>query len=405
MIRAASILYALLTTVIIAVFCYGLLLVFNLNNKLEFQFDNNSKLININRSVLTIAMQGLIGSQELEDDYYSKYSNRHTISSNFKDWGVFSICTISTSFNSDSINTSYLIAKKQKKKLPALYLRDNSEELKIAGSTTIEGDIYISERGVKKVNFQGNNTMSDPKHTGSVYKSEKLLPQVEELRLAYPQDFEFLYEEELEEHIIINTYQSKTKIIKFSSVLENVALKGNIIIKSEDTLLVKRSAVLQDVIIDAPKIIFESGFVGNIQAYATSGIVLEENVILEYPSVLIIASNLNNEKNLICKKESIVKGSLILNGNGLLTEGNHRMLIDENALIYGSVYCDGVLSLYGTVKGNVVTSALLHKTKTAEYTSLILDGNILSHEVPENVFQIPTGNLTDNQYDIILKQI
>lgn len=405
MIKAASILYALLTTVIIAVFCYGLLLVFNLNNKLEVQFDNNSKLININRSALTIAMQELIGSQELEDDYYSKYTNRHTISSNFKDWGVFSICIISTSFNGDSINTAYLLAKKQNKKLPALYLRDNSEELKIAGNTTIEGDIYISERGVKKVNFQGNNTISNPKHTGRVYKSEKLLPQVEELRLAYPEDFEFFYAEELEEHTIINTFQSKTKIIEFSSVLEDVTLKGNIIIKSEDTLFVKRSAVLQDVIIDAPKIIFESGFVGNIQAYATSGIVLEENVILEYPSVLIVSSKLNNEKNLICKKGSIVKGCLILNGNGLLTEGNNKMVINENTTVYGSVYCDGVLSLYGTVKGHVVTSALLHKTKTAEYTSLILDGNILSNDVPENVFQIPTGNFTDNQYDIVLKQL
>ena len=93
-------------------------------------------------------------------------------------------------------------------------------------------------------------------------------------------------------------------------------LSGNVIIHSFDSIFVRSTAHLNNVILIAPKIRFESGFKGSVQAIAHKQLIVEKNVFLQYPSVLVLnelETSINSKKSLIqINEKSKVLGGILL---------------------------------------------------------------------------------------------
>src|SRR5690606_41393189 len=68
--------------------------------------------------------------------------------------------------------------------------------------------------------------------------------------------------------------------------LNHVFLKGNIILISNNPVVIDSSSNIEDVLLFAPYIIIKNGFRGSIQAFAQNYIRLKNDVDLEYASVL-----------------------------------------------------------------------------------------------------------------------
>ena len=406
MIRAASLIYAIFISLVIGILCYSLVLTFSLNLNLENHFELRRRLLTNNDSALEYlkANYNTLGN-EREVFLFPKENDIKTY---FEEspWGMFRKYTVISMAKKDSVRQDILMADRHLNTSPALYLRDNDTEFKIAGKTEINGNIFISGYGLKKTTITGNSGFYEPKFTGMVFRSDKILPKVESFKNSNPEASELLLLEDIRETSLINSFDRITKIIEVENILENIRLKGNIILRSKDTLSIMPSAILEDVIIEAPKVVFRSGNQGNVQVFSTHEIELEKDVKLNYPSVLVVSSDdTSTEKKIIVGESSVVEGTVILYGNGLIDENKNTLIIENDAEITGDVYCDGKLSLYGIVKGSVFASALLYKTDNSQYYNLIFNGKILTDQLPANYFQVSLLEDFKSKEPLIIKKI
>jgi len=405
MLKAASLIYAIFISLLMGILCYSLLLVYSLNTNLNDHYDLRNRLLLHNQSGLAFIAANFNNPENLNNNPIDHNDSNIITYIDQSPWGFFKKYTISTISKNDTVHQFLLAANKRFKKTPALYLRDNDEPLKISGKTIIKGDVYISKKGLKKVTISGNNGLEKPLHEGKIYNSNKQLSLPDYLALNYPSNYELLLLEDLKFSSLINLFKNKTKVLEVESRLENIKLKGNIIVTSKDTLTIYKSALLEDIIIEAPKVIFHEGFEGNIQVYASKEVVIKSNVKLLYPSVLFVDSKEDIKKSIVMEEYSSMYGSLVLLGNGLASEDKNRIIIHQNALVYGEVICDGKLSLYGIVKGSVFTSSLLHETNVTEYDNLLFNSQILRNEFSDDFFQIPTLDDFKSEELIFVKKI
>lgn len=406
MIRGASLVYAIFISLIIGILCFSLVLTFSLNLNLENHFELRQRLLRNNSSALEY-LKANFHTLDNESEIFL-FVEENDIKTSFREtvWGIFRKYAVISNTKRDSVRQDILMADRHLDPASALYLRDNDSEFKIAGKTEINGDIYISGYGLKKATISGNSGLYEPKFTGAIFNSDKVLPPVVRFKNSYSEKFDLLLIEDLRETFLMNPFDRTTKVIEVKTMLENIKLKGNIIVRSQDTLFVMPSAILEDVIIEAPKVIFRSGTEGIVQVFSTHGIELETDVKLLYPSVLVVGSDDSLfDRKIVVGENSVVEGTVLLYGNGLISENRNTLTVEKNAEITGDVYCDGKLSLYGVVKGSVFTSALVYKTDNSQYDNLIFNGKILADQLPENYFQVSLLEDFKSKEPIIIKKI
>ncbi|MGJ8664835.1 MAG: hypothetical protein ACSHW7_00580 [Patiriisocius sp.] len=396
MVKAASLLYAIFIALFISILCLGVLLIFNFKLNLDTHFNTQNDLIQYNRS----AISHIVNGAELSDgNSLLKTTHRN------KMWGLFSISCVESTIKNDTVSKCLLIGRGQSNNKPVLYLRNNDEALKISGETLIDGDIYISEMGISKVNIGGNSITNNPKHSGKILKSNKQLPSLDLSFFKAPEVITDLDYDKIKEINVFNDFSNETIMINATNSIADITMKGNLIVRSNDTLFIKKTAYLEDVIIIAPKIIYESGFMGNTQSFATSEILIEKDAHLQYPSVLFVAGNIDEKSSIEIRERALVEGVVIMDGNGLISEQNKKLVIDKDALVRGDVYCDGELSVYGTVEGSIVASSFKHETKTATYSNLIYGGKIVANKLPDDFFELSIADFFSDSNLIAIKQL
>ena len=168
----------------------------------------------------------------------------------------------------------------------ALYLTDLDKPLNIGGKTKIVGDAKISKYGAKPAYINNQNFVGTKLIDGTTLFSSNSLPKLKAIGYSGTENIISLDYEFGQQNTIRNSFFSATKILELENerVLEDVTLSGNIIIKSNDTLFVKTTAKLDNVILEAPVIEFENEFTGNVQVFAKHNVTLNKNVCLKYPS-------------------------------------------------------------------------------------------------------------------------
>src|SRR5690606_12628712 len=107
-------------------------------------------------------------------------------------------------------------------------------------------------------------------------------------QIKYPKsDFSVLTP--YKDSLYINSFHNVIEPLHTTSQdLKSKSIKGNYIFISKDTINIDKSSYLEDVILVAPVIRIEDGFVGNLQAFASKTIEIGSNVMLNYPSFLCV---------------------------------------------------------------------------------------------------------------------
>jgi hypothetical protein len=182
-----------------------------------------------------------------------------------------------------------------------------------------------------------------------------------------------------------------------------VIFKGNFVLKAKDSIRISKNVVLEDVILMAPQITFEEGFNGTVQAFATKGIELEENVVLNYPSVVGVFNQSREEGTIKIKKNGKISGAIVLYGNSFETINKNNIEIDADGLIIGDIYCSGKLFLKSKVYGSVYTNNFYYKTHSAKYDNIINDVEINALKRPNYFIAIPLLNTKKTEYGILKK--
>ncbi len=328
-------------------------------------------------------------------------------------WGVFEKVASVSKLKNKRFSKFALTGRQYLfKNRPALYLKDNNRPLVVVGNTKIEGMAYLPQQGVRSGNIGGTSYFSRTFIYGQTRESKNSLP---ELSTTLKNSIKKLSKPNFTtsninsvpykpQNIYKNSFSKPTQYILNSGQLNLTSSTyiGNIVIWSTTKIIVHSSSILKDVILLAPEIEIQNSTKGNFQAIATKKITVGRNCHLEYPSALVLNdsstpttesnSQIQNTNQIQINKESTVKGVIIYLGNDNTNNFNPQIIIDENAQVFGEVYCNQNLELKGTVNGAVFTSKFIAKQFGSIYQNHIYHGKILNSQLPEQFVGLDIEN-------------
>lgn len=401
MVKAHSLLYAIYICLIVSIICGALLYFANLYNQLNLYYNLQEELYIQNQSVVNFALGNKILPQEIEKDENSGIEGRYKT----KSYGLLTLLLAESSVGNDTVTSAHFVGNYVTDKT-AIYLTNISKSLSYSGTVTLTGNSELPSDFIDAAYI--NNSPNKFTNNGKITVSDIRLPEINP-------DFEKIFEEteglktalkdveKPKDSLYYNSFFNETKEIYINSSLSNIIFKGNFILKSQDSIRIKKSTILEDVILIAPKITFEAGFKGTVQAFATKGIELEEKVTLNYPSVLCVYNKTEEESKIIIKKESTISGAVVLFGNSPEDFDKSSIEIAEEGLIFGDIYCTGKLALRSNVYGSVYANRFFVKTMASTYDNTISDVEINASKRPAYFISIPLFNNQKSAYGILKK--
>lgn len=404
MIKAHSLLYAVYVCLIIAILCGCLIMLSNLYNQLNLYYVTHESLYIKNQSAVNYALGNNVS---LEEDYLTEKETGITSQFQIKQHGLLPLLLTQTYVSNDTVSSAHFIGQKDNTNT-ALYVANFSYPLNTSGKVTVKGDAYLPSERLKEIYI--DNKPNEVNFIGKKEISTVNLPETStNIKNVYNNSLlstSLSQVEKRNDSIYVNSFFNETIKIQLQTInLENMVMKGNFILSSNDSIFIRKNNVLEDVVIIAPKVGIEEGFKGNIQVFARESITVEQDVVLNYPSVLCVYSDREQKTFLNIDENVQVYGLVMLFGNKLIQMDKNNMNIKEKGTIIGNVYCSGILSLRSNVYGGVYATKIQHKTNSSTYMNCIADIEIDISKKPKIFKDISIFNAKNSSYEIIKKAL
>ncbi|MNK23702.1 hypothetical protein D3C87_420000 [compost metagenome] len=397
MVRAHSLLYAIYVCLIIALLCGALLYIATMYNQLNIFYTSHEELYIHNQSLVNYALVNIDETEPIEEE-----ENEIQSSYEVKPYGLLRILTATSAISNDTVTSAHLVGLDKTDKT-CVFVPSQGKSLSYAGNVKLIGDkklpsdyirpIYIDNRS-NKLEIDGKVIISPPvlPELSENLKSLAGLAAPEVKLKDLPKSKDFYY----------NSFLKPTvKVILEAPELTNVSLKGNIILYSNDSIVISSGAVLEDVILVANKIYFQDNFKGSVQAFASEKIETGKNVELKHPSVLCVEAS-GAKSSIHIGKENKLYGAIVLHGT-VFTDIQHNVIeIEEGSFIAGDIYCSGKLILKSNVYGAVYTNKFSYSTSSSGYDDCIADIEINAMKRPRYFVPVPLFE-NDKNYGTVKK--
>ncbi len=325
-------------------------------------------------------------------------------------WGGFRVLESISTTKSKSFKKIALTGSTISKPNTSLYISESKIPLVLVGNTKIEGTAYISDKGIKPGSIAGHYYNGKNLVDGTINYGSGNLPKLDQDWIAHIKTLVDYIPFQKDDVIPIreenkNSFLKETQFIYIREpILLNELYIGNIIIKSEKEIRVSKYAELNDVTIIAPKIIIEKGFIGSGSFIASEELLIEENVVLTYPSALVLLQKeienipiANYEVPIVISENTIIQGIVVFIASESYTRKTRistkvNIDIKAQAIVEGQVYCLGNTQLTGTVKGSVYTKRFVTKGFGSIYVNHIYNGKILANDLHPKFSGLPFVN-------------
>ncbi len=400
MIKAGSLFYAIVISLIIAITSSALILSAYLT-RIQFENFEISRQLNLDADSglnLLLSKQSLIGlNQQKTIDLFSKAIDSVILSR--KLWGANEIIISKAVFKNKAVTR---IAQAgyypDSEHLWSLYLADEDKPLALCGSTLIKGNACLPKAGVKRAYIEGESFFGSTLINGEITQSDKTLPKFNKELIEHIEDVfskKSLTENdssirignELRGDSLYNSFQNKTLVFisTVPMVISGGVYSGNIAVISNKQITVSSNALLKDVILYAPKINIEKNFRGNMQLFASDTISMDENVTLTYPSVLGLVKDEKSigSSEIILNEKDTISGSVFIYKNDAAVLKQAGLLVSEKAVIIGQVYSNGYVDLKGTIDGSLMCSKIMLSTASSMYENHLLNAVIDITKLPK----------------------
>nr|WP_299214000.1 hypothetical protein [uncultured Allomuricauda sp.] len=312
-------------------------------------------------------------------------------------WGIFEKYSTVSQFRKTRFVKTALVGGGMEHDFPALYLKDNNRPMIIAGKSKITGNAYLPKQGIRPGTIGGRFYQFASPVYGNLKNSTSTLPSLYPVLKNYLK--RLLVEEtgSFGQNTVrfsrnlkhANSFGSPTQYI-YGDVLRlsGVDLRGNIIVKATEQIIISADCYIKDIVLVAPEITIENKFRGTLQAIASDNIKVGKGVVLEYPSTLVVERGKKTnpkeqrEANIKIEKGAMVKGIVAYFENS--EEGIYfpQIAVAENASVLGEIYCEKNLELKGDVIGNVTTDAFMAMENGSVYQNHLFNGTINASLLP-----------------------
>ena len=340
-----------------------------------------------------------------------------SIKVNVRKWGIFEKAFVETQHRKKKFIKSAIIGSAVSSVSPTLYLQETNIPLTIVGDTKIKGNIFLPMQGVMPGFIAGETYNGKRLIYGISKRSGENLPKLEKKCLNQLYFYLNDYKPEPDYNLahlptkgIVHSFNDITKSIylKKSILLENIDLIGNIVIKSDSLIVVKKSAYLKDILLIAPVVEIEDEVEGVFQVIASKRIKIGKFCRLGYPSAIALIQDETiqgfqiydtHDNKIFIDEGSQIKGSVFYYSKGNPNNFSSQVVLEKSALIKGQVYCTGNFELKGKISGQVFTRQFIVNLYGTAYTNCIYGGIIEKDNVPE----LFGGILFENQKKTVMK--
>lgn len=394
MIKAGSLFYAIVISLIIAIVSSSLIL-FAYLTRIQFENFEIHQQLNLNADSglnLLLSKQSLIElNQQKTIDLFKKGNDNVELSR--KSWGAYEILISKAVFKNKEVTRIAQVGfYPDSTHLYSLYLTDEDKPLALCGNTLIKGTAYLPKAGVKRAYIEGQSFTGNTLIDGQIKQSEKTLPKfnkdlVDNIQTAFlkktitANDSIISIVSELAMDTINNSFQNNTLVFISSLPLRisSGIYSGNIAIISDKQITISSNAVLKDVMVFAPKIIIEKEFSGTLQAFASDSIIINKNVTLRYPSILGLVIDGNKTKNtssIILNENDTISGNVFIHKNEDDVLKQAGLMIPEKSFVFGQIYSNGYVDVKGTIKGSLMCNKIMLSTSSSVYENHLLNAII-----------------------------
>lgn len=410
--KAGALQLTIFIIVIIAVLLTAFILLVHTHKQFQIQSDFIVETTSQSNSGIEYVLHNSIRLNDttivnLNDEDYKKLKVHRGF------WGVFEKVTSVSRIKNKRFEKIALIGSKQMDNYrTALYVQDNNKPLVLVGDTKIEGVAYVPKQGVRPGYISGQSYFGSKLIYGQTRASSilpKIFPEtINQIKLLEHQlskihQSQFLNIENDEQYA--NSFAKPLKMVFSNNRIDlmKIELTGHIVVQSKSKIVVHASSKLKDIVLIAPEIEIRNNVVGNFQAISSKQINVGSNVMLNYPSALLL-----NEKEEIQKQDNLsvavdqnritinnnstVKGLMLFLGKE--NQNNYKVQIElkEKATIYGELYCNQNTELKGTVYGTVYTNNFIANQSGSVYQNHIYNGTIIIDELPKEYVGMPFIN-------------
>ncbi len=410
MLKAGSLLYAVYVCLLISVMSGSLIFIFNYNLDLSTRHAIQSELIDLCDSCMDYYISDANNFQDLNTEVKDLFNNGQICEFSKTKWGFNIRLSVKAYFKKDTIQKSVFVGERRNDEKLALFLSDWDEQLKVSGTTRVIGNMKLPASGYKTINILGNNQLNKPNLKGRITKSSQSLPEISISSIPeIDSKVKSIRISKLDrKNLIFNDFSREALMVELDKgeQLDNRSFKGNIVIRAVDTLYINNSTKLEDVIVQAPKIVLRNGFEGRAQFVANKEIFLEDRVLLKFPSSVALSPGKNIfQKKITISEGSKIFGAVVMNALTFDEKEDNKMLIEEETLIVGNLYCNGKLQLRGKVFGTVHAHKLELETKSGKYENVLLNTTIDATNLPTDFIALPLFKRYENQIYGIAKTL
>jgi len=331
-----------------------------------------------------------------------------------KTWGVFTVGIAKAIVQKDTLIKILMIANRvDSAKWSSVYLTDEDRPLSVSGQTDISGNAFLPRSGVRAAYVDNKAYTGDRRFvSGHIYNSEKKLPNLNPTvlnRLKEQLNTETGGLAEFTKRIVTRSFLERTLVFnlgKHADTLRDLHLTGNIRIHSDTTLIIDSSFHCQNILIDAPSVIFSAGFSGNGQFFATDSISAGQNCRFNYPSVLglvrFVPAVPNRQALIRIGSGSRIDG-LIFAFEQQESELRPMIALNKKVLLKGAVYSPGSLLLQDSVRvqGSLSTKRFLYQSAYSTYENYLINLSVRSTELSRYYLSSPLLPASSSQQKVL----
>lgn len=302
-------------------------------------------------------------------------------------WGYFDVIKISSNAGKDSISgIGLMISETDKESTPVLQIAQAAKRIRVTGKTFIVGKCFIPGEGFNAGSF------SNSSYSGQIPEQTQLKETT-----IFPQPSKNM--DSLKTEIIFEKYLKKAKKINpqewagfcshygsFAHEAEvlyseedmqarNVEIKGKKVLICNGVLRIGNDCHLQDAILIARGVIFEEGFEGSVQVFATDSIIAKSNTKLKFPSVFSIYTTNDNRRNAKIEtgENGSFEGLIIAWSETPCIQHHFRVSLGKNSKTKGTILCCDYCEPRGEFTGSLVSRKLLYTSGSGSEENLLKD--------------------------------
>lgn len=400
MIKANSLLYAIYICLLVALVCSAMLFMAGLNTQLNQYYVGRQNMYVQNESLVNFAIAHFDDSDAMPDEDDTGISSYFEI----KQYGVIPIVIAKSNIGNDTITSTHFVGCKLPENT-SLYIPNYGTGISYSGNVKLEGNTYLPTTHIGSVFITDvpNNFYC----SGKTLISDGVLPLPATNIISGANGIfgtSIDLETEAKNGKIIRSFSKPAFVADEVKRINNLTIKGNVIVKSSDSITVSATAKLEDIILIAPKIIFENNFQGSVQAFASQSITVGNNVKLNYPTVLYSSSHsITSHSEISIKEGSSIYGLIVMYGNDYQRVDYNILDIETNVKAICDIYCTGNTSLKSNVLGSVYTNRISYRTSASLNNNCIANVEVGPGKRPGFFYSIPLFKM--GTYGVIKKLI